>query len=67
MKQKRKLKQELGLRQEPSLFRNRDLAFSNLNHCVKSSTVILGDDNRYWVVLLADAQKLYKLGYEYAI
>ena len=33
---------------------------------VKSSVVILGDDNKFWVVCFADARKLFKAGYQQA-
>ena len=36
--------------------------FSNRTH--KMSAIMLGDDNRFWVVTLAVMQKLLKQGYE---
>lgn len=32
----------------------------------KAMAVIMGDHNFFWVVTLADAEKLHKAGYEYA-
>ncbi len=36
------------------------------NNCIKLHVVLLGDDNKYWVVSFANAQRLVKLGYEIA-
>jgi len=62
-----KLKEKLNLRHEPAVFHNRELAFYNLEHCVKPHIVMLGDYPQYWVVCPADGAKLFKLGYEYAV
>ena len=32
----------------------------------KASMILLGDDSKYWVVCLADGEKLLKAGYECA-
>lgn len=34
--------------------------------CNKMHLVILGDNEKYWVVTPADAERLVKAGYEYA-
>ncbi len=35
-------------------------------HSEKSSMIILGDDEKFWVVCMADAQRLVNAGYELA-
>ena len=35
-------------------------------HCVKPRMIILGDDGRYWLVTMADAEWLLRHGYEAA-
>mgnify|MGYP003146494022 CR=1 FL=1 len=42
-------------------------AESALPRQTKLSTVILGDDNKYWVVVWGDAQRLIKKGYSLAL
>ena len=59
-------KQMMNLRYEPSKYSRRELAFNSLKHCVKPHRVMLGCDNKYWVVCPADAARLERLGYEYA-
>ena len=56
----------LGLRNEPYRFISRETAFDFSSRTVKASRVILGSDNRFWVVCPADATRLEKLGFEYA-
>ncbi|MCQ2076121.1 MAG: hypothetical protein MJZ20_03665 [Bacteroidaceae bacterium] len=34
--------------------------------CNKMHLIILGDNEKFWVVTPADAEKLVKMGYEYA-
>ncbi|SNX54868.1 hypothetical protein [Thermoanaerobacterium sp. RBIITD] len=46
-------------------FESRELAFSFANRCIKSMAVMLGDDENFWVVTLADAAVLEKAGYEW--
>ena len=61
-----KLKKDLGLRNRPTRFSNRDLAFNYAENCEKPRNVILGCDNKFWVVCFADTSKLLKQGYEFA-
>jgi hypothetical protein len=45
------------------------IELANANFAVKNRrgyAVMLGDDNRFWVVTLADAQRLERVGYEWA-
>ena len=42
-------------------------AISFQKHAVKPLWIILGDDEKYWVVIPALANALNKAGYEYAI
>lgn len=42
-------------------------AISFQNHAIKPMWIMLGDDNRYWVVIPALAATLEKAGYQYAI
>jgi hypothetical protein len=61
------LKLTLGLRNDVAQFNNRINAFGWANHCIKSHVVMLGDNDKYWVVCFSDAQRLSKLGYEVAM
>jgi hypothetical protein len=63
----RKYKKELNLRHEPSRFSNRESAFNYSNRTIKMSLVMLGCDCKFWVVCPADATRLLKQGYEYAL
>jgi len=47
-------------------FRRYELAESFADHAVKSMMVLLGDDERYWVVTMANAERLLRAGYEAA-
>ena len=47
-------------------FNVRSLAFNFSYHAEKSSAVILGDDQKYWVVTLANMERALKQGYELA-
>jgi len=47
-------------------FRQSELAFSFADRATKSMLVVLGDDERYWVVTMADAERLIRAGYEAA-
>jgi hypothetical protein len=55
------------MKYEPIKFIDRNNAFSFAARCLKSMWVMLGDDDRFWVVCPADASRLEKQGYEYAI
>jgi len=54
-----------GLRHEPEYFRNLGNARSYAARG-KCSVVMLGDDERFWVVCLADAARLERAGLEWA-
>jgi len=60
------IRQKFGLRHEPIFVQDRAAAFDIAAHCMKPHRIILGDDERFWVVCPADAAKLSKMGYEYA-
>jgi len=47
-------------------FVERRNAFGFAAHAVKTLWVMLGNDERYWVVTPADAARLEAMGYEYA-
>jgi hypothetical protein len=47
-------------------FVERANAFGFATRAVKTLWVMLGDDERYWVVTPADAARLEAMGYEYA-
>lgn len=55
----------LGLKYRPDAYRSEELAWSAANR-MKAGVVMLGDDCRFWVVCLADADRLEKAGYEFA-
>ena len=54
----------LGLKYTPEVIRDEATAF-RLAARAKAGTVMLGED-AFWVVCLADAQRLEKAGFEYA-
>lgn len=57
-------KKALGLKRTPVVFRDGDLA----KRCAargRAETVMLGD-GAFWIVCLADAERLNNAGYEYA-
>jgi hypothetical protein len=60
------LRQTLGLRHEPIRFVSLALASSCAARS-KCDVVMLGDDGRFWIVCLADAQRLERLGFEWAL
>lgn len=47
-------------------FNNLQTAQNFSNRTNKASAIILGDDNKYWVVTLAEMEKLLRGGYELA-
>jgi len=55
-----------GLKYEPAKYLSRTLAFASVAHHAKAVAVMLGDDNRFWVVCLADAARLERAGIEFA-
>jgi len=55
-----------------SLTKNTPIKFSSLalansfaNNAIKAMAVMMGDDNKFWVVTMADAARLEKAGYEW--
>lgn len=59
------LKSLLNLRYSIDSFSTIAAAKSAISHAVKNCWVIvLGDNNKYWVVCFADAAKLERAGYE---
>lgn len=63
---KQEVKNKNGLKYNPAIFSDRELAFSFAHGSVKPHRVILGENGKYWVVCPADAERLQKAGYEYA-
>ena len=47
-------------------YKSRYLAECAMSHTIKSMRLMLGDNNRYWIVTTADSQRLERAGYEYA-
>lgn len=47
-------------------FHSESLAWSFHDRCLKAHMVILGDAAEYWVVTMAEAERLMKAGYEAA-
>jgi hypothetical protein len=58
------IKEKFGLRNDVYVFINKDTAFRFADRATKSSVVLYGDGNRYWVAYISDAMKLHKLGYQ---
>ena len=50
----------------PVKFSSLALAQGFAEKAVKSMAVMMGDDNKFWVVTMADAQRLERVGYEWA-
>lgn len=48
-------------------FNNFNVASSFSAMTLKSSAIILGDDNQFWVVNLATMERLIRAGYELAV
>lgn len=61
----RKAADALKLKYRPVVVRDEATAF-RIADGTKAGTVILGE-NAYWVVCLADAERLNRAGYEYAL
>lgn len=59
-----KTRDALGLKHAPEVFRSEALAFAAANSRA-ARAVMLGED-AFWVVCLADAQRLENAGFEYA-
>ena len=47
-------------------FSDRSLAAGFANRCHKAHGIILGDDMKYWVVTMADFERLLRVGYDSA-
>ena len=47
-------------------FRRYDSAERFADHAVKAMMVLLGDDERFWVVTMANVERLHRAGYEVA-
>ena len=63
----KQVKKELGLRYEPTAFINPASAREFAATCIKKCWVVmLGLENRFWVVCFADASRLQKAGFEFA-
>lgn len=62
----KKLQQELGLEYAPLVFKSEASAWACADRFDPPMTVILGDCPQYWVVSMADAEKLIQAGYERA-
>ena len=60
-------KATLTLKYKPLKFLIRENAFSCAERCTKAHGVILGDDQRFWVVCMADFDRLIRAGYEAAL
>lgn len=60
------IKNAFGLKSQPSIFVNRENAFGWANLSAQASVVILGLDQRFWVVSGRDAKTLVNQGFEYA-
>jgi hypothetical protein len=50
----------------PIKFTSLSTANNFVNNAIKSMAVMMGDDNKFWVVTMVDAQRLEKVGYEWA-
>lgn len=55
------------IKQRAGRYNDRDLAFQSAAHGVKPLWVMLGDDEKFWVVTPADAARMERMGYEYAM
>lgn len=58
--------QSMGLENSMSKFRCYANAKSFSERTIKASAIILGDDGLYWVVTLAEMERLLRAGYELA-
>lgn len=47
-------------------FKSVQAAYRWADNAVKAEMVIMGDDNRFWVVTMATAEKLIRAGFEIA-
>lgn len=56
--------EQLKLRNQPRKFSSEGRARSYSYRTIKPTRIFLGDDNKYWVVGMADGERLLKAGYE---
>ena len=61
------IKSTYNLKYSPDIFSSREAAFRSAERSVKMSIVILGLNDKFWVVCMADSQRLVKQGFEPAI
>lgn len=61
------IKSTYNLKYSPDVFTTREAAFRSADRSVKMAIVILGENEKFWVVCMADAQRLVKQGFEPAI
>ena len=54
------------IKQRAGRFVSRELAFKHSATTHKPTRVMLGDDDRYWVVTPADAERMERMGFEHA-
>lgn len=52
--------------ERPFKFRSLAIARSFVNRCEVAMGIVLGDDMKFWVVTLAEFERLLKCGYEQA-
>lgn len=60
------LKVKLGLRHIPDQFSNKEAAIRWADKAEKMHVVMIGDNGKFWVVVLSDASRLMKAGYKRA-
>jgi len=48
-------------------FNSRQTAINFKNHTIPMSAIVLGDDNKYWVVTIGKMESLLRSGYELAV
>jgi len=60
------IKNKLNLRYEPMSLKSKTLAENCAAHCIKTHMLILGENDRFWVVCPSDFSRLLKAGYEAA-
>jgi hypothetical protein len=61
------IKSTYSLKYSPDVFSTREAAFRSTERSVKMAIVMLGENGKFWVVCMADAQRLVKAGFEPAI
>ena len=61
------LKEKLNLRHLPIEYQSLGLAREFIYGAFKTYMIILGENARFWICCPADAEKLARNGYEYAV